>query len=164
MGVLSLELLDRVSDNTAQRTPAMNADPELFKAYAFYAAVVTVKVLMMAFLTARQRFRTGVFISSEDAKQPGTKTGVHEDVERVRRAHLNDMENILPFLILGFLYMFTNPAYATALLCYRLFVGARIVHTIVYLLVVPQPSRALAFFAGIFVNIFMAYKIITTFM
>ena len=40
-------------------------------------------------------------------------------MERVRRAHLNDMENILPFLILGFLYMFTNPAYATALLCYR---------------------------------------------
>ena len=37
----------------------------------------------------------------------------------MRRAHLNDMENILPFLILGFLYMFTNPAYATALLCYR---------------------------------------------
>ena len=40
-------------------------------------------------------------------------------MERVRRAPLNDMENILPFLILGFLYMFTNPAYATALLCYR---------------------------------------------
>ena len=49
----SIELLHTVSDNTAQRTPAMNADPELFKAYAFYAAVVTVKVLMMAFLTAR---------------------------------------------------------------------------------------------------------------
>merc|ERR1712241_1458156 len=155
---------DRVSDNTAQRTPAMNADPELFKAYAFYAAVVTVKVLMMAFLTARQRFRTGVFISSEDAKQPGTKTGVNEDVERVRRAHQNDIENILPFLILGFLYMFTNPAYSTALLVFRLFVGARILHTIVYLLVIPQPSRALAFFVNVGVNIFMAYKIIVTFM
>ena len=47
---------------------------------------------------------------------------------------------------------------------FRLFAGARIFHTIVYLLVVPQPSRALAFFAGIFVNIYMAYKIITTFM
>ena len=45
--------------------------------------------------------------------------GLNENVERVRRAHQNDIENILPFLILGFLYMFTNPAYATALLCYR---------------------------------------------
>ena len=103
-----------------------------------------------------------------------------ENVERIRRAHQNDIENILPFLILGFLYMFTNPVYSTALLCYRcvsffthliishfvfrIFVGARIFHTIVYLLIVPQPSRALAFFAGIFVNIFMAYKIIKTFM
>ena len=108
--------------------------------------------------------------------------GLSENVERVRRAHQNDIENILPFLILGFLYMFTNPAYSTALLCYRcvflhsfkhllishfvfrIFVGARIFHTIVYLLIVPQPSRALAWFAGIFVNIYMAYKIITTFM
>ena len=46
----------------------------------------------------------------------------------------------------------------------RLFVGARIVHTIVYLLVIPQPSRALAFFVNVGVNIFMAYKIIVTFM
>ena len=37
----------------------------------------------------------------------------------MRRAHQNDIENILPFLILGFLYMFTNHSYATALLCYR---------------------------------------------
>merc|ERR1712183_363708 len=143
---------------TAQRTPAMNADPELFKAYAFYAAVVTVKVLMMAFLTARQRFRTGVFISSEDAKQPGAKTGVNEDVERVRRAHQNDIENVVPFAILGFIYIFTNPAYSTALFCFRLFARARILHTIVYLLVVPQPSRAILFFVNIFTNLYMGYK------
>merc|ERR1712026_432270 len=115
-------------------TMSMKVDQELFQAYAFYAGIVTAKMLVMSFLTARQRFRTGVFISSEDAKQPGTKTGVHEDVERVRRAHLNDMENILPFLILGFLYI----------------------------LVIPQPSRALAFFVNVGVSIFMAYKIIVT--
>ena len=47
------------------------------------------------------------------------KAGIHEDVERVRRAHLNDMENVIPFLFLGFMYMFTNPAYSTALWLYR---------------------------------------------
>ena len=117
----------------------MNVDQDLFSAYAFYAGVVTLKMLVMSFLTARQRFANGVFISSEDIKghekeykvlttlsghfretflrQAGQ--GLNENVERVRRAHQNDIENILPFLILGFLYMFTNPAYATALLCYR---------------------------------------------
>eukprot|EP00092_Neocalanus_flemingeri_P008584 GFUD01009250.1.p1 GENE.GFUD01009250.1~~GFUD01009250.1.p1 ORF type:complete len:143 (-),score=35.57 GFUD01009250.1:149-577(-) len=142
----------------------MNVDKELFGAYAFYAGVVTVKMIVMAFLTARQRFRTGTFASSEDAKRPGTKTGVNEDVERVRRAHQNDIENIVPFLILGLLYIFTNPDFATALLVFRLFVGVRILHTIVYLMVIPQPARALTFFVGIGVNLFMAFKVIVTFM
>merc|ERR1712001_788652 len=150
--------------HSSTRINMLNVEKELFQAYAFYTAIVVVKMLIMSFLTARQRFKTMTFISSEDAKQPGSKCGSNENVERVRRAHQNDIENILPFLILGFLYMFTNPAYSTALLCYRLFVGARILHSIVYLLVIPQPSRALAFFVGIFVNLFMAYKIITTFM
>merc|ERR1712055_884315 len=127
-------------------------------------AVVTVKMVVTSFLTARQRFATGTFISSEDATRPGTKTGLNEDVERVRRAHQNDIENIVPFLFLGLLYIFTNPAYATALLVFRLFAGARILHTIVYLNVIPQPARALTFFAGLGVNYYMAYKVIVNFM
>merc|ERR1711934_64488 len=146
----------------------MNVDQDIFSAYAFYAGVVTLKMLVMSPITIRTRLAHGVFMSSEDNqgrwKEYKAGQGLSENVERVRRAHQNDIENILPFLILGFLYMFTNPAYATAILCYRIFVGARILHTVVYLLVIPQPSRALAFFAGIFVNIFMAYKIITAFM
>merc|ERR1712117_891852 len=142
----------------------MNVDKEVFAAYAFYAGVVTVKMVAMSFLTARQRFATGVFISSEDATRPGMKTGVNENVERVRRAHQNDIENIIPFLFLGLLYIFTNPAYATALLAFRVFVGARILHTIVYLNIVPQPARALTFFVGVGVNLYLAYNIITHFM
>ena len=84
-----------------------------------------------------QRFRTGTFASSEDIvghEKKGAKvvqglfsddfffflqTGVNEAVERVRRAHLNDMENILPFFCLGLLYIFTGPALATATLVFR---------------------------------------------
>merc|ERR1712029_996218 len=83
----------------------MDVEKELFAAYAFYAGIVTLKMLIMSPLTARQRFKTNSFISSEDAVRPGTKTGIAEDVERVRRAHQNDIENIVPFLILGFLYI-----------------------------------------------------------
>merc|ERR1712018_556219 len=82
-------------------------------------------------------------------------------VERVRRAHLNDMENILPFFCLGILYIFTNPALSTAVLVFRIFAACRIVHSVVYLLVIPQPARALAFFGGMGCNLFMGYKIVT---
>jgi len=142
-------------------------DQELFGAFAFYSAIVIVKMMLMAFLTARQRFRTGTFASSEDIvghEKKGAKTGVNEAVERVRRAHLNDMENILPFFCLGLLYIFTGPALATATLVFRVFAACRILHTIVYILVIPQPARALAFFGGVGANLYMAYQILTTFM
>merc|ERR1712045_64322 len=149
---------------TEESSKMFNVEKELFEAYAFYTAIVTCKMMMMSFLTARQRFKTMTFISSEDAKQPGTKCGTNEDIERVRRAHQNDIENVVPFAILGLLYIFTNPAYSTALFCFRLFAGARILHTVVYLLAIPQPARAILFFANIFTNFFMGYKIITAFM
>ena len=56
----------------------MNVDKELFGAYAFYAGVVTVKMIVMAFFTARQRFATKTFASSEDATRPGTKVMLSE--------------------------------------------------------------------------------------
>merc|ERR1712183_564700 len=144
-------------------TMGLNVDQELFETYAFYSGVIIAKVLVMSLLTARQRFATLTFISSEDVagkEKDGLKVGVNDNVERVRRAHQNDIENIFPFLFLGLLYIFTNPALATAKLVFRIFVGARILHTVVYLNVVPQPARALAFFGGLGVNIFLAYKVI----
>ena len=89
---------------------------------------------------------------------------MNEDVERVRRAHQNDIENIVPFLILGYLYIFTNPELSTALLLFRVFVVARILHTIVYINTIPQPARKYTFLVGIGVNLFMAFKIIVNFM
>lgn len=55
----------------------------------------------------------------------------HENIERVRRAHLNDLENILPFLIIGFLYIFTNPHRVVASWLFRIVGVCRIAHTIV---------------------------------
>jgi len=140
----------------------LNVDQELFGVFAFYSAILIVKMMSMAFLTARQRFRTGSPVSPEDAAIVGN-AGPNEDVERVRRAHLNDMENILPFFCLAILYIFTKPALSTATLLFRIFAACRIVHTIAYVLPLPQPTRTLSFFGGVVVNYYMAFKILTTF-
>jgi glutathione S-transferase len=145
----------------------MNVDQGLFASYAFYAGICVVKTLGMAFVTVRQRLFNKNCISPEDAAlNPGSRVGVGlaEDVERVRRAHLNDIENIFPFLTLGFLYIFTNPSLSTATTLFRVFTGARIMHTVVYLWSVPQPARALAFFAAMGVNLYLGFKVITHFM
>ena len=59
----------------------MDVDKEVFEAYAFYAAVVTVKMMLMALVTARTRFKTGIFISSEDAVQPGHKVIIENSIK-----------------------------------------------------------------------------------
>lgn len=78
------------------------------------------------------------------------------------RAHLNDLENIVPFLGIGLLYSLSGPDLSTAILHFRLFVGARIYHTVAYLLPLPQPNRGLAFFVGYGVTISMAYRLLTS--
>jgi len=77
------------------------------------------------------------------------------------RAHLNDLENILPFLILGLLYVGIAPSAHWAKMLFRIFTAARFVHTFVYVRAIPQPARALSFMVGTAVNIYMAYSIIT---
>ncbi|GAB5573583.1 microsomal glutathione S-transferase 1 isoform X2 [Prionailurus iriomotensis] len=76
------------------------------------------------------------------------------------RAHLNDLENIVPFLGIGLLYSLSGPDLSTAILHFRLFVGARIYHTVAYLTPLPQPNRALAFFLGYGVTFSMAYRLL----
>jgi glutathione S-transferase len=72
-------------------------------------------------------------------------------------AHRNDMENILPFFTIGFLYMFVQPNVLAAIWLYRIAAIVRIVHTIVYAVwVVPQPARAIAFFTCLSITLYMA--------
>ncbi|KAG4079167.1 hypothetical protein HA402_001138 [Bradysia odoriphaga] len=88
-----------------------------------------------------------------------------EDVERIRRAHRNDLENILPFFTIGFLYIFTSPSVYFATQLYRAAAISRILHTIVYTIVVlPQPARAIAFSVPMTVTGYMAISTILNFL
>merc|ERR1712137_1321099 len=105
-----------------------------------------------------------IFANPEDAAMSKVKVRTDESVERVRRAHLNDMENIVPFLFIGLIYVGTSPAVSSAVFYFRLFAACRMVHTVVYAIVVmPQPSRALAYFGGMFVNLMMIASILSTY-
>ena len=58
----------------------------------------------------------------------------NDNVERVRRAHQNDIENIVPFAILSGLYLaVANPSLFTAKCVFYGFTVARVLHTFVYL-------------------------------
>ena len=107
-------------------------------------------------------FSWKAFANPEDTVvKAGVKVRTDEDVERIRRAHLNDLENILPFLVLAFFYVSTNPIPSSALMAFRVFTTARIIHSIVYAVyVVGQPARALSYIVGQLVNVYLAVSII----
>ncbi len=87
---------------------------------------ITYHVLYYLFNTPK------VFSNPEDAKARGGKVAVNDDVERVRRAHQNDIENIYLFFANSAFYLMTEPNEATATNLVRAFAAARLLHTVVY--------------------------------
>lgn len=74
------------------------------------------------------------------------------------RAHRNDLENCLPFLIIGFFFVLTNPAATIAINLIRVAVLARIVHTIAYAVFATQPTRGISWGVCYAITIYMAVK------
>ncbi|XP_046339142.1 microsomal glutathione S-transferase 1-like [Haliotis rufescens] len=137
-------------------------DNPVFPYFAFYATVVVLKTMAMTLVIAFHRLTKRVYINPEDASGLGApKPTTHESVERVRRCHMNDLENVIPFVLIGLLYTATGPSLGSALLHFRIFTGARFFHTIAYLLPLPQPSRVLGFLAGLLATVSMAWSILS---
>ncbi|CAF3388584.1 unnamed protein product [Rotaria socialis] len=119
-------------------------------------------MMIMSFLTVAQRLRKNVFANPEDIIPKKGKTVLpttsDPDVERVRRNHLNDIENIIPFVLIGLCYVACNPDSNVSLWHFRIFFFSRILHTISYQLPLPQPSRRVTFFIGLIVTVSMAIQ------
>ncbi|KAK9975838.1 hypothetical protein ABG768_021070 [Culter alburnus] len=143
-------------------------DTEVFLAFSTYATIVILKMMLMSLVTSYFRLTKQVFANIEDTTLVKTTEDrkklvrLDPDVERVRRCHQNDLENIVPFVMVGLLYALTGPDLSTALLHFRVFVGSRIIHTVTYVMALPQPSRGLAFGVGLFTTLSMAYRVLTT--
>ncbi|AWP00948.1 putative microsomal glutathione S-transferase 1 isoform 2 [Scophthalmus maximus] len=142
-------------------------EDEVFKAFSTYAAIVILKMMLMGPMTGFYRHARGAFSNEEDvsgksAEEKKKQLRTHPDVERVRRCHLNDLENIVPFVMVGLLYALTGPELSSALLHFRLFAGSRIFHTVAYVGALPQPSRGLSWILGMLVTFSMAYRVLST--
>lgn len=80
------------------------------------------------------------------------------------RGHRNDMESIYLFLLVAFGYIWTDPEPQWADKLFLIFTIARILHTVVYtIVVVPQPVRGLAWLVGYLITGYMAVEIYSTF-
>ncbi|KAG5682645.1 hypothetical protein PVAND_011984 [Polypedilum vanderplanki] len=139
----------------------LNLENLVFRSYAFWSVVLILKMLFMAFLTVIQRVKNKAVASKEDSPKGIVKFS--EDVERQRRAHRNDLENIPIFLIIAFLYVLTSPSQFIAVNLIRLFAISRLIHTFVYAIKPMQPARAITFFVGALVTFYMSINVLIFF-
>ncbi|XP_017125212.1 microsomal glutathione S-transferase 1 isoform X2 [Drosophila elegans] len=140
----------------------ISLENQVFRCYLGWSAILVLKIFATGIYTGLMRFITATFANQEDLMSPKLKVKFDDpNVERVRRAHRNDLENILPFFAIGLLYVLTNPAAFLAINLFRAVGIARIVHTIVYaVVVVPQPARALAFFVALGATVYMSLQVV----
>nr|XP_033323665.1 microsomal glutathione S-transferase 1-like [Megalopta genalis]XP_033323666.1 microsomal glutathione S-transferase 1-like [Megalopta genalis] len=133
-------------------------EPELFRTFGFWSSVVCLKMVAVVLMTVRHRFQKKIFVNPDDtALMKGSKV-LHNDpdIERVRRCHLNDLENIPLWFIVTSLWLTTGPPSWLATILIRTFVISRIVHTLSYAVWLRQPYRAISFLTGFFTTIFQA--------
>lgn len=138
-------------------------DEDVFNCWAYYAGLLCFKMLLMSAVTGFLRIGKGIFLNAEDASFLSGKVANDATIDRVKRAHVNDMENIYVFILLSFVYMCTNPVAATANFCFKVFVWARLAHTVVYVFQVPQPARITTFIVGQLCCTYMALNVLSYF-
>lgn len=143
---------------------ALELSNPAFAAYVICAALLVLKMVAMSWLTVYRMIRVnGGMRNPEDANpglaNPRPRAGQLDPVDyvdRVRRIHLNDLENLLPFLAIGWLYVMTSPAPMLARILFYGYVASRLLHTVAYLAARPHEWRAMLWSVGAFILIGMA--------
>ena len=136
----------------------------VFAVYVIAATIMILKAASMSWLTvARMIQENGGFRSPEDLKktplnkEPDPKQlEKNERVERIRRIHANDVENLPFFLVAGFLYVLTNPSLLVAQILLYGYVATRLMHFVAYFTARTHDTRAMLWTPGSLVMMFMA--------
>nr|WDQ36056.1 microsomal glutathione S-transferase 1 [Grapholitha molesta] len=141
---------------------ALSLQDPVVQSYIFYSAILALKLIALSTMTGMKRMTRKVFANPEDAAALKGKVNLNDpEIERVRRAHLNDLENIPAFWLLGALYVTTAPAAAWATLLFRVYTAGRFIHTFVYAVVpLPQPARGIAFGIPYFIKWYMGVQVL----
>jgi len=128
--------------------PRLLDDP-VIRLYVIVYVLLVLKMAALGTYTSILRLGRKVYATPEDYDLQGLprRTTNDEDIERVRRAHRNDLENILPFFVVGFLFLLTQPSWTAAAVYLIGYLIARVAHSVFYVRGM-QPHRTIAFTLG----------------
>jgi uncharacterized MAPEG superfamily protein len=117
--------------------------PALFAAFAVVCTLLVLKAQILGAATAATRGKLKKFLNAEDAAWLG---GTHvspddESVQRIFRTHRNDLENLLPFFISGWLYTVSGGPLMLGEVYFAAFLLARYAYSFAYLTQKPRLRR-----------------------
>ena len=138
------------------------ANNPAFRVYAVTAALLCLNLLGLWVWSGAMRGRTRTLINPEDGSLLPGRTLVERDppeVARVLRAHANAMANVLPFLVLGFLYVILGGSRTGALAYFGVFTAARFVHSLTYV-VGLQPWRTVSFVIALLASVGLLVQVL----
>lgn len=146
----------------------MTLDNPAFAAYLIASAIMVLKVMGQGWMTVFRMMKVnGGYASPEDLragtlnKSPDpSQLEMNEYVDRSRRMHRNDLENIPAFWIAGLLFVLTDPVIFLAQAFMYGFVVARIAHFWAYATHRSHEVRATFYTIGSVIVIYMAFHVL----
>lgn len=142
----------------------LNFENPVFATYAIAAALLVLKVMGQGWMTVYRMLKSDSGLASPEDLQKGLinknpnpeQLEVNDYVDRSRRMHRNDLENIPAFWVAGLLFVLIDPAlWLVQVLMYG-FVAARLAHFIAYTSKQTHEVRATFYTIGSLIVIYMA--------
>ena len=142
----------------------MTLENPVVATYVIAATLMIIKMMGQGWITVARMMKVGGgFLNPEDANpgkvNPTPRPGqldADEYVERSRRMHRNDTENIPVFLVAGLLFVLTQPPLLLAQVLLFGYVATRLGHFWAYFTAKSHEIRATFFSIGSFIVIGMA--------
>lgn len=141
----------------------LHLENPVFQTYAVAAALMGLKIMLQGWMTVYRMMRSNSGLASPEDLRPGplntapdpVQLEVNDYVDRSRRMHRNDLENIPAFLAIGLLFVtIAPPLWAAQVLMYG-FVAARAAHFAAYATKQSHELRATFYTFGSLIVIVM---------
>ncbi len=140
----------------------------VFTTYMIVAAIMVLKIMGQGWLTVYRMLKSDSGLASPEDVQTGVlnrnprpdQLELNDYVDRSRRMHRNDLENIPAFLACGLVFVAAEPSVIWANILMYGFVGARLLHSIAYLSKQTHEVRATFYTFGSLAVIAMALYVL----
>lgn len=136
----------------------------VFDTYVIASALMVLKVMLQGWMTVYRMLKSNSGLASPEDLQKGlinkdpntAQLEVNDYVDRSRRMHRNDLENIPAFWVAGLLFVVVDPPLWLAQSLMYGFVAARLAHFIAYSTKQTHEVRATFYTVGSLIVIFIS--------